>query len=485
MLRSGREATLVVVARAGEADALAAARALARNAEAAAKKKSEGVGGSESKASKAAAAPGSRQAKAEASKAAVEAALPSSVRGAIVAEARLPLTSEAGRVKGLGALALQFGSAFVGAAALPLAGTSEGGESHLVDLARRAGGFRGPSILLVLAGATTDAETVLEDSNVPGAAAAGAVAALVQCGAWPLFAWDPRREEQDGPGALEVHSSHVNPQLRAFAEQETVLSLLTRRSGTDVGGAEGSADGADGAARGAAALGKESLLRSFGRMASRLGAGTGGGGAGSGADADDALVVLYGSDGGNASAIAKRIAGEAKKRGLRTECKAADEFDARKLTATPRIAVVVSTAGQGDVPANCREFWKTLASTDMPQLDPSTRFAVFGMGDSHYWPREDQKHFYNKASKDVHQRLEQLGAEPLVPLGLGDDQDDDGYEEGYRAWVPSLWESLGVSKPSDRAADGEGKEEAAPAHRPDDDIKEDSNHLRGTLVQTL
>lgn len=219
-------------------------------------------------------------------------------------------------------------------------------------------------------------------------------------------------------------------------------------------------------------------------MASRLGAGKAGG-SGDGEGDDQSLLVLYGSDGGNASAVAKRVTSEAKKRGLKAECKAADECDPRRLTATPRVAVIVSTAGQGDVPANCREFWKGLQSTDMPQLDDSVKFTVFGLGDSHYWPREDQKHLYNKASKDVYARLAQLGADPLTPIGLGDDQDDDGFEDGYHQWAPSLWESLGVGKASDREQGGEGDAAPAAAHRPDDDIKEDSNHLRGTLASSL
>lgn len=271
LLRSGRKAVLVVAARAGEQDAFAALRALARQREQrelAARTKAKGKQAD-------GANPASRAGRKAAQKAAVEAALPESVRAASVTDARLPLKSEAGRSKALAALALQFGSAFVGAAALvaaepvPSAAAPEGGESHLVELARRAGSFEGPAVLVVLAGASAGAEGAVEDHAAEGTSQGtsaggdgatlvssaggsrgpfgGAVGALVTSGAWPLFAWDPRREGTPD-GALEVHSSHVSAQLRAFAEQETVLSLMTRRSGAEVG--QGAGAGGSGSAPG-------------------------------------------------------------------------------------------------------------------------------------------------------------------------------------------------------------------------------------------
>jgi len=67
------------------------------------------------------------------------------------------------------------------------------------------------------------------------------------------------------------------------------------------------------------------------------------------------------------------------------------------------------------------------------------------MGDKHYWPRpEDAHYYYNKPSKDLDARLEILGADRIAPLGLGDDQDADGPETGYKVWEPLLWKALKV-----------------------------------------
>jgi sulfite reductase alpha subunit-like flavoprotein len=44
------------------------------------------------------------------------------------------------------------------------------------------------------------------------------------------------------------------------------------------------------------------------------------------------------------------------------------------------------------------------------------------MGDSHYWPRPDEKIYFAKSGKDLDERLEVMGAQRLTPCGIGDDQ---------------------------------------------------------------
>ena len=76
---------------------------------------------------------------------------------------------------------------------------------------------------------------------------------------------------------------------------------------------------------------------------------------------------------------------------------------------------------------------------DSTDLDlANTKFSVFALGDSHYWPRKEDKHYYNKPGKDLFSRVTTLGAQQLVDIGLGDDQDPDGYQTGYNDWEPKL-----------------------------------------------
>jgi len=102
---------------------------------------------------------------------------------------------------------------------------------------------------------------------------------------------------------------------------------------------------------------------------------------------------------------------------------------------------------------------------------------VFGTGDSHYWLRAEDAHFYNKPGKDLNIRLEQLGGTRIADLGLGDDQDADGPETGYKIWEPLLWKALGVDKIE--------VTELEPDPITNEHIKAASRYLRGTIAEGL
>lgn len=49
------------------------------------------------------------------------------------------------------------------------------------------------------------------------------------------------------------------------------------------------------------------------------------------------------------------------------------------------VIIAVSTAGQGDVPANARKFWKSLLRKKLPpDFLKNVQFTSFGLGDSSY-----------------------------------------------------------------------------------------------------
>jgi sulfite reductase (NADPH) hemoprotein beta-component len=62
-------------------------------------------------------------------------------------------------------------------------------------------------------------------------------------------------------------------------------------------------------------------------------------------------------------------------------------------------------------------------------------------------------------------------------VGLGDDQDPDGFETGYNLWEPPLWSALGADQ-----VDADFEE---PKPLTNEDIKIDSNFLRGTIAEGL
>jgi sulfite reductase (NADPH) hemoprotein beta-component len=372
-------------------------------------------------------------------------------------------SSEVRTVKDVGLWAMEHGAAYVASCSL-----GRGGEHQLQSALREASEFPGPSLVLVL-------------PSLPDGVAEEAVAS----GAWPLYRWDPSREDtllsavpSTSMGlspALTIDSKCVLRDLQAFVDRHNNLSLLSRREPLLLDEASG-LDSLQHAAQVAHDTAERSLVSSFRALAEAVGDG--------GSSSKERLLVLFGSDGGKAAGVARRLAAEATRRGFAAECKAADEWDPVRLVEASLLLFVVSTAGQGEQPMNSKEFVAKLQSTDQPELD-DLRFAVVALGDSHYWPRPDQGHYFNKAGRDVFVRLEALGATPVVPLCLCDEQHDDGFEEALKEWIPLLWEALGVSRAEDRAAEAGDEPPAAASSRTDDEIKLASNYLRGTLATTL
>ena len=67
---------------------------------------------------------------------------------------------------------------------------------------------------------------------------------------------------------------------------------------------------------------------------------------------------------------------------------------------------------------------------------------VFGLGDSTYY-------FYCHTAKLMDARLAELGAQRMLPLGIGDDGDEDAFHTGFSAWAPKLWAELKTKTPEE------------------------------------
>lgn len=148
------------------------------------------------------------------------------------------------------------------------------------------------------------------------------------------------------------------------------------------------------------------------------------------------LLVLYGSETGNAQDVAERIVREAKLRHYAPVLMPMESYDVRALPNERYVVLVTSTTGQGDEPRNMKSFWRfllrrSLSATSLTKVS----YSVFGLGDSGY-----QK--YNVAAKKLFRRLEGLGAIAICGLGLGDDQHPLGYEAALNPWLTDLWRSM-------------------------------------------
>ncbi|KAH9044260.1 sulfite reductase subunit beta [Lactarius hengduanensis] len=310
--------------------------------------------------------------------------------------------------------------------------------------------FDGPSVVLAYLPYTTEDSTALDLLKETKLA--------VDSGYWPLYRWDPSKEAA-GEEPFSLDSDAVKNDMQAFLDRQNHLSQLVRAKPLLP-------------AELVISLGEtvqaERRRRAQQAYADLL----------SGIDAPP-LLVLYSSDGGGAEKKAKRLAGRAQVRGLSTTIATMDTMDIDTLSHEEYVLFVTSTAGQGEPPQNGRKFFKLLNATVATGAKPleKLKYSVFGMGDSHYWPRPEDAHYYSRSGKELDAKLSALGGERIAELGLGDDQDADGAETGYKVWEPLVWKALGVDSIEVR--------EAEPEPITNEHIKAASSYLRGTIVEGL
>lgn len=151
----------------------------------------------------------------------------------------------------------------------------------------------------------------------------------------------------------------------------------------------------------------------------------------SGGPADDAgttgsapaLHVLYGSQTGNAESVAEDAAAAARAQGFAPVVCALDDMDPDRFAGLGQVLIVTSTYGEGEMPDNAELFWEALSAEGAPRLE-SMHFAVLALGDTGY-------DGFCQAGKLIDMRLEQLGAQRIVPRVDCDVE----FEELAAAWI--------------------------------------------------
>ncbi|ORY78184.1 beta subunit of assimilatory sulfite reductase [Protomyces lactucae-debilis] len=346
------------------------------------------------------------------------------------------------RKKDIGLYAMNFGNAYVASTAVYASYT------QVLAAMVEADKFDGPSVVLAYLPYEREDDTpvtVLQETKN-----------AVESGYWPLYRYTPSADTSAND--FQLDSERLQVELKAFLKRENHLSQLAAR---DARFAASLAQSYGAEVRNAQ---KRKAKQAFDKMLDGL--------------SGPPLTILYASDGGNAANLAKRLQRRAKARSLKAKVLAMDDFPVEDLASEPNLVLISATAGQGEIPQNGRNFWDAVkASMDLDLKE--TQFAVFAMGDSHYWPRAADKHYYNKPGMDLHKRFLELGAKSLIDItvSMGDDQDPDGYETGYQAWEPELWKAFGVDH-MDVVVD-------EPKARTPEDVKVESNFLRGGIVAGL
>ncbi|AQZ15681.1 MET5 (YJR137C) [Zygosaccharomyces parabailii] len=342
------------------------------------------------------------------------------------------------RKKDVGLYAMNFGHVYVASVAV------YSSYSQLLTATLEAAKFNGPSIVLAYLPYHSENDTplqILKETKV-----------AVESGYWPLYRYDPSKPDED---AFALDSSVVKRELQKFLDRENRLTLLSKKY------PDFSRNLAQSASDNITKKQERRAKQAYDQLLEGL--------------SGPPLHVYYASDGGNAASLAKRLSNRAAARGLKSTVMSMDDVVLEDLPGEENVVFITSTAGQGEFPQDGKALWDALkASTDL-DLN-ALNFSVFGLGDSLYWPRKEDKHYYNRPSRELFKKLEVSAAKPLVPLGQGDDQDADGYQTAYGPWEESLWEALGV-------AGAAVPEEPKPWTN--EDMKINSDFLRGTIVEGL
>ncbi|KAJ3412801.1 hypothetical protein HDV05_000207 [Chytridiales sp. JEL 0842] len=369
------------------------------------------------------------------------------------------------RKKDIGLYAMTYGGVYVASVAL------NANFAGVVRALQEADAFDGPSVVLAYSPRVQTVNGRVKGSGAGGVSATAALAVLkeiklaVDEGYWPLYRWNPpsptvvaNLNGKDLPDPkFSLDSDKMRKELSDFLDRNKQLSLVAK---------------AEPELALPASVEKElhqavttKIQESYATLLASLNT--------------TPILVLYGSDGGNAASLAKRFAAEAKQRGLKPRVSVMDDIPAEEWVKHKHIVFFISTAGQGEFPGNSRESWKSLnTSAAVKELDwSSMQFSVMALGDSHYWPLPEDKHYFCKSGKDLDAKLEVIGASRLTNIGIGDDRGADGYMTGYKVWLAELWSALGV--------DSVDVGEVASSAPTDDAIKESSNFLRGTIAPGL
>lgn len=141
------------------------------------------------------------------------------------------------------------------------------------------------------------------------------------------------------------------------------------------------------------------------------------------------IVVLYGSQTGNAEGVADLASDRAKARGFNVRLADMADFGKKDFKDPVNLMVAVSTQGDGDPPDTAEGFYELMHGRKAPKLDDRTRFSVLALGDSSY-------EHYCKTGKDFDARLEALGAQRIHDrVDCDVDYDDDA-----ERWIDAVLE---------------------------------------------
>jgi sulfite reductase (NADPH) flavoprotein alpha-component len=154
------------------------------------------------------------------------------------------------------------------------------------------------------------------------------------------------------------------------------------------------------------------------------------------------LTILYGSQTGQAKRIATQLSARAEAAGLAVRLVRADGYAQRDLAKETHLVVVISTQGDAEPPDDARGLVEFILGKRAPKL-PGLQYAVLGLGDSSY-PQ------FCAIGQQLDQRLAELGASRLAPLGEADVDVDAVAAPWTERTLEQARQALGATQPAAR-----------------------------------
>jgi sulfite reductase (NADPH) flavoprotein alpha-component len=142
------------------------------------------------------------------------------------------------------------------------------------------------------------------------------------------------------------------------------------------------------------------------------------------------LTILFGTESGNAEALAAQARKAAAKLGFAPKVVDMADFTPALAAATENLLIVASTWGEGDPPQRAMDFYEALMADDAPRFD-KTRFAVLALGDHAYAQ-------FCEIGRKIDERLAALGGARITDRI----ECDLDFEIPATGWIDSTLERL-------------------------------------------